>query len=126
MATTEERDIPELQDLVTEIENTIKSLDNRPAASFDAAALLAEIKNTVLPLIKDVAESTLISLVEIRDIAEPVELTGQEADEMATLLAAFRESQKDTNPQLVERIDNALAVFAEDEDDEDSEEEDAN
>jgi hypothetical protein len=123
----EERDVPELQDLVTEIETTITSLDERmrtaPPGSINA---MAEITNTILPLLKDVVESVLISLVEIRDIADPIELTGADAQEIGTLLAAFRESQKD-NPQLVERIDGALDLLGpegEDDEDENEDEED--
>lgn len=124
MATTEERDIPELPDLILEIGSTITSLDERirnaPPGSIDGAMVMAEIVNTVLPLLKDGLDSTLISLVEIRDIAEPVKLTGGEADEVTTLLAALRESQKD-NPQLVERIDGALELLAADDEDDEAE-----
>lgn len=124
MAATEERDVPELQDLVTDLEGTMKRYDEAPQGSIDWES---EVKNTLLPLMKDLAESTMLAMVELRDIVDPVTISTEDAQEIGTLLAALRESQPG-NAQLVSRIDAALAVLSDegDDDEEGDEEEDTN
>jgi len=124
---SEERDIPTLDDLATEIDATIAKLDG-PAGEIPADPIAAcklimgEIKNTILPLMKDIVASTSIGLMYVQDLAEPVELTGGEADEVATLLKAFAGSRPG-DTALQERISAALEPLEPD-DDEDEEDED--
>lgn len=124
MAATEERDVPELQDLVTDLEGTMKRYDEAPEGSIDWES---EVKNTLLPFMKDLTESVMLGMVELQDMVDPIKLTGAEAQEIGTLLAALRESQP-TNAQLVSRIDEALTLLSDEPDEEegDDDEDDPN
>lgn len=120
---SEERDIPTLEELSTEVDATVARLDKvAPSTNPEIQNLRDEIKNTLLPLIKDLAASTSIGLIYVQDLAEPVELSGAEADEAATLLKAFAESQP-LDKALQERIAIAVEPLLGDdgEDDEDEE-----
>lgn len=123
MATTEERDTPSLGDLFTEIEAKMADFDARPAGSLDVEL---ELKNTILPLLKDVVASVGFAIEDLQDIVDPIKLSSQDAQEIGTLLAAFREMvtanpQLGAAPQLVERIDDALAAVSDEDDDDEPE-----
>ncbi len=125
---SEERDIPTLDDLATEIDATIAKWDG-PAGELPADPVAAikhvwsEIKNTILPLVKDLTASTSVGLMYVQDLAEPVELTGGEADEVATLLKAFAGSRPG-DTALQERIAAALEPLEPDDDEDEDGDED--
>jgi hypothetical protein len=120
----EEREIPTLDELVTEIEGIVERLDkDHPAgAPVDPAALMSEIKNTVLPLMKDLAASTALGFVEIQDIVDPIKLSGADAEEVAALLKAFAQTRP-TDAALQERIGLAMEALEQDDEEGDEEEE---
>lgn len=116
----EERDIPTLDDLAVEIDGIIARLDrDYPAgAPVDAAAVMSELKNTVLPLMKDLSASTTLGFVEIQDIVDPIKLTGGEAEEISALLKAFAATRQGDSA-LLERIAQANEFLEQDDEDED-------
>ncbi len=111
----EERDVPMLEELVTEIDATVARLDASPTAA-TAESVMSEIKNTILPLMKDLASSCMLGFIEINDIIDPVKLTGEQADETVVLLKAYAAAT--TDPALKERIAEALIPLEEEDDDE--------
>lgn len=115
MAEEEDREVPELPDLVTEIDATIAQLSQPGAAERDP---IAEIRETVLPLLKDLATSVMFAVEDLQDQVNPVELTGAEAQEAMQLLKALAQLQP-TNTQLQERVTQMLeALGGDDEGDE--------
>jgi len=116
----EERDVPMLEDLVNEVDAIVARLDASPTPA-TAETVMSELKNTILPLIKDIAASTMLGLIEIHDEINPVKLSGEQADETAALLKAFAEST--TDAALKQRIAEALEPLEEEEDDGDEESE---
>jgi|SRR5882672_4427086 len=123
---SEERDIPTLEDLAADIDAQIKRLDAPRTTAVTADEAMNEIRNTVLSLMKDMVLSTSMGLMFVQDLAEPVELTGSEADEIATLLKAFAASRP-TDLALQGRLQEALElVSGEDDEDEDETEGDEN
>lgn len=118
--TTEERDVPELPSLLEEIEATVQAFDKRSEESITAREIWIELKNTILPLFKDFAASTMFALEDIRDLADPVELSGEQAQDIGTMLQALAQSQP-TNPELQERVREALEALDQDSDEGDDE-----
>lgn len=115
----EERDQPPLDDLYTEVENLQKALDARPDGTIDA---VVEIKNTLLPLLKDIIGATLERTDDLYDMVRPIELGRDDADEIGSLLGALR-AQSEGKPELLERIDGALSLLTDGDDEDDDDEE---
>lgn len=112
----EERDIPMLEELVNECDAISARLDKDFPAGTEVpgSALMSEIKNTLLPLIKDVASAAMLDISDIQDEINPVKLSQAQAQDTADLLKAFAASRP-TDPTLQERI--ALAVESLEDDD---------
>ncbi len=115
----EERDVPMLEDLLGEIDATMARLDASPTPT-DIEGVWSELKNTILPLMKDVVASTRLDLIEIQDIVDPIKLTTVEAEENEELLKAFAASRPG-DTALQERINGMLAVLERGDDEEDGE-----
>ena len=119
-----ERDVPGLDELVIEIDANIARLDNA-AGEITAASVMSELKNTILPLMKDIASSAGLGFEEIQDIIEPIKLTGASAQNIGELLQGFKAASPG-NANLHGRIDEALVDLEqmdppdEDEDDEET------
>lgn len=116
---SEERDIPTLDDLVNEIEALSQRLDRDypPSTQVTAEAVMSELKNTLLPLIKDVASAAMIDISDLNDAVNPVKVSMVDAQEMADLLKAFAASRP-TDLELQARIKDKVDIL-EGEDDED-------
>ena len=82
--------------------------------------LMSELKNTILPLMKDITASTMLDLIELRDIVDPIKLNTAEADEIEALLKAFSESRVG-DTALQARIAEALMALERNDDEEDGE-----
>ena len=117
----EERDIPDFPTLLAEIEATSARLDN-PSSQADA---MSEIKNTILPLMKDFVEAVMVFGEDVQDMVNPVELTAAEAQDIGTMLTAFAQSNPG-NPEIAERVQTALESLdlGGEDDDEDEDDED--
>ena len=98
-----ERDIPDFQTLLSDIDGQMLRLDN-PATQADA---LSEIKNTVLPLMKDLVEVLMVFGEDVQDMVNPVEITATEAQDIGTMLTALAQSNPG-NTELAERVQVAL------------------
>jgi hypothetical protein len=116
----EERDVPTLEELLTEIDATIARLDQPGAA---AANAMDEIRNTILPLMKDVVASVGLGFIDIQDEINPIRLGGADAEEIHTLLQAFAASRP-TDTQLQERVKQAADLLEQDDDEEGGDEDD--
>ena len=120
-----ERDIPDLPTLLADIEGTMVRLDN-PSSQADA---MSEIRNTVLPLMKDFVEAMMVFGEDVQDMVNPVEITAAQAQNISTMLTAFAQSNPG-NPEIAERVKSALEDLDlgddEDEDEEEAEEAEAN
>jgi len=118
-----ERDIPDFPTLLADIEGTMVRLDN-PSSQADA---MSEIRNTILPLMKDFVEAVMVFGEDVQDMVNPVEVTAAEAQDIGTMLTAFAQSNPG-NPEIAERVKTALEALdlAEGDDDEDEDEEEAN
>lgn len=118
----EERDIPDFPTLLADIEGTMVRLDN-PASQADA---MSEIRNTILPLMKDVIEAMMVFGEDVQDMVNPVEISAAEAQDIGTMLTAFAQSNPG-NPEIAERVQAALESLdlneGEGEDDDEDEEE---
>jgi len=114
----EERDVPTLDELVNEFDAVVARLDKDYPAGTEVlgSALMSEIKNTLMPLFKDVAAATLLDIIDIQDEINPVKLTQAQSEETADLLKAFAASRP-TDPALQERIALALEPLEGDDDD---------
>jgi len=117
MADDDEREVPELPDLVTEIDATIAQLNQPGAAGRDP---ITEIRETVLPLLRDLATSVMFALEDLQDQVSPVELTGAEAQEGIQLLKAFVQLQPG-NTHLQERVTQMIDALGGEGDDESDE-----
>ncbi len=123
---SEERDVPQLDELGTEIDAQIARLDNTPEGSITAASVMSELKNTVLPLLKDLAAATGLGFEEIQDEVNPIKLGGAAAQNIGELLQALKAGSPG-NADLHGRIDEALVDLEQvDEPEEDEEDEDTN
>jgi hypothetical protein len=115
---SEERDVPDLPTLLTDITAAIDRLDKTPVT--DAEAVKAMVVNDVLPLMKDFIESTLYAFEDIQDLVEPIKITGAEAQNIATILQATLQSNPG-NKELAERINDGLEALDMGDDDEEEE-----
>jgi len=112
-----------LEDLLNEIDATVARLDSAPNPTTPEEGvrmLMSELKNTILPLVKDVAASTMLDLMEMRDIVDPIKLNTSDAEEIEALLMAFSESRAG-DPGLQARISDALAALERGDDEEEPE-----
>jgi hypothetical protein len=123
----EERDVPTLDELVIECDTIAANLDKTypPGAEVSGADVMSELKNTILPLIKDVAASAMLDIGEIQDDINPVKLTRADADEAAILLKAYAASNP-TDAGLQGRIAAQLEALEDGDDEEDEEETETN
>ncbi len=115
----EERDVPPMDELVAECDTIVANLDkNYPAgAEVSGADVMSELKNTILPLIKDGIASALLDIMDLQDAVNPVKLGQQEAEEVSALLKAFAASRP-TDAALQERIALALEPLEDDDEEE--------
>lgn len=119
----EERDVPTLQDLDTEIGVLIQRLDDTPDERVSTQFLMNEIKNTILPLLRDTVKSVGYGFEDIQDMIDPVKIPRASADNIIELLEALKVASVG-NTELHERIDDALAdLEPEEEDDTETDEE---
>lgn len=105
----DDRDIPELPDILKEVEQEMARIKKQPGK--DAATEL--IGGTVLSLMKDFIEATLLGFEEIQDQVNPVRLSGASAHEIGVLLKAALVS----TPNLKDRIEPLLVELEQDEED---------
>lgn len=123
----EERDVPPLDVLLSDITQMQERFDAQSKETPDAEArsLLAVsfIQNDMLPWLKDFVESSLFGFEDIQDQIAPIEIPASEAENMVEILEATKQSNVG-NVLLTERIDRALAVLKPVDDDEDEEDED--
>ena len=117
----EERDVPPLDVLLSDISQMQERFDQQAKECPDAEArsLLAVsfVQNDLLSFLKDFVESTLFAFEDV----SPIEIPSSEAENMVEILKATKESNPG-NALLGERIDRAL-TFLEPGDAEDDEEE---
>lgn len=115
----EERDVPTLEELANECDAIMARLDKDfPAGTeVSGASLMSEIKNTLLPLFKDIAAAAFLDIIDLQDEINPVKISQAQAEETADLLKAFAASRP-MDPALLERISAALEPLEGDEDDE--------
>ncbi len=113
----EERDVPTLGDLLSEIDATVTRLDQASTSPVTAAMVMDEIRNTILPLMKDIVASTGFGFEDIQDIIDPVKIAQGDAEEISALLKAFAASRP-TDAALQERIAQATEVLEQDDEDE--------
>lgn len=118
----EERDVPQLDELVAEIDANISRLDN-VAGAITPEMLMSELKNTILPLMKDLATSTGMGFEEIQDEINPIRLGGAAAQNITELLQALKAGSPG-NTDLHGRIDEALVDLDQGEEEDDEEEAD--
>lgn len=122
----EERDVPPLDVLLTDVAQMQERFDaqTKEAPDAEARSLLAVsfIQNDILPWLKDFVESTLFGFEDVQDQIAPIEIPASEAENIVEILEATKQSNVG-NVLLTERIDRALTVLKPD-DAEDDEEED--
>lgn len=117
----EERDVPPLPALAADIQSTIERLRKM---SFETPQQVASVLiNDLLPLMKDMVESTWYGFEDVQDEINPIRLTGSEAQEVKTLLLAAKQGAVG-NALLTARIDSALEPFDVLDEDEDEDESD--
>ena len=117
MATTEERDVPELPELLAEIENTILSYDERTRAGQTLVAM-SEITNTLLPLLRDTVAAMIFEVEDIHNEINPVKLAHEDAEEVGTLLGALHAHATATGDTgLAERVTAVLPLLGDEPDD---------
>lgn len=98
-----EREIPDFPTLLADTEKDIARLES-PVSQADA---LSEIKNTVLPLIRDLIEAIMIFGEDIQDEINPVKLNSSEAQDIGTLLQSVVHANPG-NAELAERVNGHL------------------
>jgi len=103
----EERDVPQLDELMTDIDNQVARYDQVPEEQLTGKYLMSEIKNTILPLLKDIVASTGLGFEEIQDLIEPVKITAAQAQNIGELLEALKAGTPG-NSTLHARVDEAL------------------
>ncbi len=120
----EERDLPQLDELAADITTQIEILDKTPPDQITPEFLMGVLRNTVLPLMKDLAETTDSALVELDAQIDPVKISRIDAAEIVQLMQAFKTASPGQT-ELHDRIDAALIDLTEEEDDEEPEEEES-
>lgn len=121
--TEAEREVPDLADLANQIQETMDQLDGPAGQTADA---MSQIKNTILPLMKDLAESVIFALGDLEEAAIPVEISRAEAADIATLLQAVLHSNPG-NADLAARVQAGLEALEQtDEPEGDDEDEETN
>jgi hypothetical protein len=113
--TTEERNVPELPQLLNEVAEMQGRLDK--SVQDGAANAVQFLQHDLLPWLKDFLESTMLSLDDIEDSVAPIQLPRSSAQNLVEILLATKQSNS-TNEVLVARIDEALEdlEYGEDED----------
>jgi len=120
----EERDIPQLDELATDITVQIELLDKTPPEQVTPEFLHGVLRNTVLPLLKDLAESADANFVELSDLVDPLKISRGRAAEIKELLQSFKVASPGQS-LLHERIDESLVDLDDDEPDDEEETEES-
>lgn len=118
----EERDVPDLPTILTDINALIAKVDAAQPGQPHADPMNV-LRNELLPLLKDLTESVGYALEDVQDLVDPIKLTGAEASGIADILLAARAANPN-NPALLEKIQDGLDAleYQEGGDEEDDEE----